>query len=105
MPQPWSKVDSGYPACVKIDPPDNSAFVVEQEDGGSALQDQKRLAFRRIQMAMRLNIGPAQHDVQKAMRVVARAGMEVVVHTPAGRRGRPFSDLIEEFAVDELYHC
>ena len=68
-----------------------------------ALQHQKSLGLGRIDVAVRLNVGVFQQNVQKPVRVVLVRGVEVVVHSPPRGRARLFRNRIEECFIDGLY--
>ncbi|MCZ7678050.1 MAG: hypothetical protein M5U28_04425 [Sandaracinaceae bacterium] len=83
-------------------PLDDGALVVEHEDGHRALEHHERLALGRIAVAMGPHVGALQHRVQEAVRVVGRAGVEIVVHAPARAGARGLEQPREERAVDHL---
>jgi len=55
------------------------ARIVKREECQFTAKHQERLRFRRIAMAMRSDVGSFQHHVQKAMRIVVHADVEVMI--------------------------
>ena len=81
----------------------DSAVIVEQDHVGKALQYEERFGFRRVAMAMRTDICSLQQDVEKAVRVVRHAGMEIMIHAQARRFRGKRGHLIEKSAGDWLH--
>lgn len=79
------------------------AVIVEQDHVGNALQYEERFGFRRVAMTMRPDICFPQQDVEKAVRVVRHAGMEIMIHAQARRFRGKRGHLIEKSAGDWLH--
>jgi len=54
---------------------------------------------------MRPNVGSGQQNIEKPVRVVGRARMEIVILAAAWRFGSEICNLVEEKARDQLYFC
>ena len=63
--------------------PLHGSALVEQKQRHAALQDQKRFRFGRVFMAVRTNVATLQKYVQKAVRIVVRTSVKVVVQPAA----------------------
>jgi len=54
---------------------------------------------------MRPNVGSGQQNIEKPVRVVARARMEIVILAASWRFGSEICNLVEERPRNQLYFC
>ena len=54
---------------------------------------------------MRPNVGSGQQNIEKPVRVVTRARMEIVILAASWRFGSEICNLFEERPRDQLYFC
>jgi len=59
--------------------------IVKREECQFTAQHEERLRFRRIAMPMWSNVGSFQHDVQKPMRIVLHADVEIMIRAQTRR--------------------
>jgi hypothetical protein len=97
VPDAWREVDaSEFSAGAQVVAVGDESFVVEYQEVGFAFKHQERFGFRGIEMTVRTDIGSLEKNVEEAVRIVVRPGVEVVIHPPAWGLGSLSGDLVEE---------
>src|SRR5271165_4491268 len=81
----------------------NPSSIVKDKKRQFASQNQKGFRFWRIQMPMRRDVRPAQHHIEKAVRIVLQRRMKIVVDAPPGRLAGLREHPLEERAIDQLH--
>jgi len=76
------------------------SIVMEDEEGDPTFEHQEGFGLGGIKVPVGGDVSAAEHDVQKAMGIVGKCRMEVVIHPPPRRLARLIKNALEQFGSD-----